>query len=449
MNRTTRVALAALLLAPVAVTAGPSAPAGAAPAPILSVTSGAPGTIVTVSSPDCVSDPGDDESFAVLQARLRVGVAPDVVLAGVGTGSEEPARIAIPDWVDAAAPASIDATCSILEGDGFTEIELDPVAFDVLPGVGAPQQVRTFSRTSLLAGQGFEVEAAGCSLPGADYAAVGLLRGDDLGDVEQESIAYGDAFVDGTGFEVGLVANDARVGYTVSASSEGPGDPLSIDEIVADEHASTVAPGTYVAVTYCSAPDGTNLFYEPQLVEITGSSPSGDLDLTIAEPARTATLAGSECSAGDVDAYLEAIDGQDLLDEEETFAELAEDPARRRPFAVIDDRRVERGAPRTPAAPGRTSRDLADDGYLDATVTPEGGAWEVADGIAFDLGIVLGFARCGDPFADGFEYDPQAAVVDLGPVPEPRPPATVPVPATPIAAPAPAAAIPGRPTYAG
>ena len=50
--------------------------------------------------------------------------------------------------------------------------------------------------------------------------------------------------------------------------------------------------------------------------------------------------------------------------------------------------------------------------YALKVVTPDGdGSWALADTVGFDVGVVRGYALCGDPLGDGFFYDPQIVAV--------------------------------------
>lgn len=452
MKRTVRVAMAALLLTPVAVTAITSTPAGAAPAPTLSTTSGGPGTAIEVTSPDCPTEVVDREPTTLLQARLYVGTAPGETLAGVGTSgfgenSDGVATIIVPDWIDPALPAAVEAICVTVDPETFdvveVEVELDPAPFDVLPGVGAPQQTRAYSRTSLLAGQAFEVSLAGCTLPDAVFAGVEVFRGDDRSARSAETVTSGDNEITNGATDIVVALTNAYTSYWMSSTGEGGGSE-AVEDFGGDESPTDIAAGPVTAFTYC-ANDSTLLFYEPQLLQVTGSAPTAALDLTVAPGSRTATLAGTDCTAGDVKVLLEAVDAEDLfgdLDDDEL-----DDTMRHGPFPRLgtgpDDDYTRRS---TPPARGRSARDLGDDGYLETTVTPVAGAWTTSDDVAHDRGLVSGYATCGDPLADGFLYDPQVAKVAIQ-APAPTTPPTVPTPAAP--APAPARAITGRPTYAG
>lgn len=67
------------------------------------------------------------------------------------------------------------------------------------------------------------------------------------------------------------------------------------------------------------------------------------------------------------------------------------------------------------------------------------------DNAGFSDGIVEGFVTCGDPFVDGFAYDPQIVRVQL----QTGGTAPLPLPDTPPGTPPPANAVPGNPTFTG
>src|SRR4051812_4157144 len=111
-SRTSIFLATVVLLAPVLAIAG-STPAGASTVDTsdltVSATSGAPGDRIEVSSASCVSD---DDNDRFLSVSLIVGTAPDEVLAGAGGASDgDAASVVVPDWVDPAQPAVIEAKC--------------------------------------------------------------------------------------------------------------------------------------------------------------------------------------------------------------------------------------------------------------------------------------------------------------------------------------------------
>ncbi len=453
MKRTARVALAALLIAPLGAIVTDVAPAAAAP-PTLSAAAGAPGTVVEVTIPDCVTDEGAGR-YAFVQALLISGTAPNEVVAGAGGGEEGTARIVVPDWLDPAEPAVIEASCFSFEVDTETETvtPADPVAFDVLAGPGAPTQTRTFSRTSVLVGQGFGVDGSGCDLPGAEVAGVDVFPGDDpSGRSFEYSVASGFGFTSGSSFSVSTLLAPGTASLELDIGPDG------VESISGTEEPSELVPGTYTAVAYCSDGNGLSLLYEPETVEVTGSAPVDQIDLTIPTGSRAATLAGGACTEGDVSLALETISLGDL---EEEFGSLdaamtsrADRLADRPAAGPFVARRSERDTarsipvgPRSLGAAGGATRALADDEYVEAVVTPGGdGAWSFTDTAGFDQGVVFGYAVCGDPLADGFLYDVQAADVDVAAaVPPTTTPGTTPV--APVASPA--TAVRGTPTYTG
>ena len=142
VRRTRSLLLVAGLLAPVVVLSGPTPAQAVDQDLVVSAASGAPGDAIEVSSASCV---GDDDVPRLLEVRLISGTAPDEVLVAIGSRFDGTAasRLTIPDWVDAAAPAVIEATCIELDfdldgGGGATEFAFDPVAFDVNPAPVRP-----------------------------------------------------------------------------------------------------------------------------------------------------------------------------------------------------------------------------------------------------------------------------------------------------------------------
>ncbi len=311
MHRSAAV-LAALALLGLGAVAPGIAPAGAAPPADVSATSGAPGTVVTVTEPTCTTDEAS-EDYRVLQVLLISGTTPGELLAGIGSGDGS-ASVVVPDWVDPDSPAVLEARCERYDPETFEPIvtSFDPVAFDVLPGPGSPTQTRTYSRTSLLAGQGLTVSHTGCTLPGATYGGLVAFEGTDLsGRAFERVVAVGEGGgLSGPDFTTGAAfTGDGFLGFSVGWDGEEPPDyELGVEEV----H-EPVPPGTYAAVSYCAADDGTVLIYEPQLVEVTGTAPVDQLDLTVAHGTRQVTLAGSECTAGPVTVTLEAMDVEEMF----------------------------------------------------------------------------------------------------------------------------------------
>jgi hypothetical protein len=440
------------LLAPIAI--GSSSAAAVEQDLVVSATSGAARSVIEVRSASCVDDL-DGSIVRVLLARLRSGTGADEVLAGSASAlGNEAARVVVPDWIDPADPAVLEAACfeldlSVDDEDGVIEgvpTDFDPVPFDVLDPVDPAVQTRSLSRTSLLAGQGFELQGTGCFLPGSlRVAGVDLVEGGDL------SGRSDGAFVVTGGDEIG--ADDFTVpallanGGTFAAWSRSGDQRPVIDELREDP--TNIPAGTYSAFPYCAAlsEDGvTYLMFPPEQVEVTGSAPVGDLDLTVADNGRDVELAGGSCTAGDVEGALSGIDIDD-----DPF-ELARTTANARTLGSP----LRPGLPR-PGAGGRPDESAlraigGDDEETSFATTPaDDGTWAYGDVAAFDLGIVQAFAFCGDPFGDGWLYDPQVAAVDVTPIIVDLPPETRPIPTTPTAptGPAPATPVPGSPAYAG
>ncbi len=457
MKQFLRGALVAALLVPAGVVVGDVAPAGAA-APTVSVTNGPPGTSIEVTSTEC-DEPFVGDDFTFLEARLITGTAPNEVLAGAGSGvAGLPATMIVPDWIDPADPAAIETACISVVYDAESgeetrdRVVLDPVVFDVEPGAGAPVQSRSFSRTSLLVGQALTVSGSGCTLPGAESGEIALFAGADLAGRTFEALAtFGEGEIQGTDFEYELYLSNGSTEITVSQFD----DETPVIEGVA-EVPTDLAPGTYTAVPLCAAYDtGVSLFFEPQLIEVTDSAPIGDVDLTVAAGSRNVTFAGGECADGPVEGALDAYSAQDIGLE---FARATE--SRATPDAV-GPLGFRRSADRSGTLAGPTvsqalrsdaeaGRALADVGSIEFSADPDAeGGWSVSDTAGFDEGLVEGFAVCGDPFADGFVYDPQITVVDAEPVTPPTTPPTTPATTTPPAASTPASAVRARPTYAG
>ncbi len=448
-----RGALVAALLVPVGVVAGDVAPAGAA-APTVSVTNGPPGTLVAVSSTDC-TEPEEGDGFAYFEARLISGTGADEVLAGAASSDlGDPATMVVPDWIDPADPAVIETACVTFTFDFETDDEtlervvLDPVPFDVEPGVGSPVQSRSFSRTSLLTGQGLRMSGSGCTLAQPGGAGVDLAAGTDrTGRTIDDLVSYGSGEVDGTGFVAELVLTDAGTGISVSQTND---DPPVIEEV--EEFPTDISPGSYTALPYCYDEEAeVTLLFEPQLIEVTGSAPIGDLDLTAAAGTSDVTFAGRGCTDGEVQGLLDSISAEELFDD---FARIDHADAvgpfgvRRsaaRPGALVGPSTGELLSGRS-----RSGRALAEDAYLEFTAAPSAdGSWSVSDTAGFADGIVEGYSLCGDPFADGFLYDPQIVIVAAEPVTPPTTPPTTPPPTSPPTPPAPATAVRARPTYAG
>ncbi len=459
MRRRTRLVLLAAAMGLIVPTAVDS-PASAVDQDLtLSATSGAAGAEVTASSASCDVG-GNDDGFGFLSVRLISGTGADAVLAGIAIGVEDiAATFVIPDWIDPTDDAVVEAACLTFdftaEEPTVTEFAYDPIAFDVEGSGATPLQARTYSRTSLLAGQAFQVDGSGCFLEDADAAFVEVAAGDDL------SFRSLTDFVAGSGsdaaggtFSVPVAMSNGGLGIGISQTGD---DRPVVDTI--DEEPTDIPAGTYSSISYCSNDEGVSLVFEPQLIEVTGDAPFGDIDLTVPAESRTATLAGGSCTTGDVNLELSATDIDDVFDDE-PFDETDEEVLTLRGGAVRSQSPAAVSALRGPAGSGSVTRAndawartrgavgdraLADDEYVEATATPsDDGAWTFSDDVGFDNGVVEGYAWCGDPLAEGFLYDPQAAAVSVTEV-VPTVPALVPptVPAPP------ANAVPGTPTYAG
>lgn len=450
-RRTRSLLLAAGLLAPVVVLAAPQSAQAIDQDLVVSATNGPPGTQVAVSSASCTSDQAEDvERFLIV--RLISGVAPDEVLAAsAGAEDGDAAVLVVPDWVDPDQPAAIEASCFEYDYGTDTESEApyDVVAFDVEPGVGAPTQVWSPSRTSLLAGQGFGVTGSGCTVAGAEYVGVDIVAGDDLsGRSWDEVVGYGWADLEGADFEGEAYLSNGEVGWYASQVDDGP---VVVEDLV--ELPTDIPPGTYTVIVYCGAED-EYLLYEPKLIEVTGDAPFADLDLTSPEGTRQVDLVGGSCTAGDVFGYLSAMDlessfsGFDAADTEARAASVGAGVERPDWEARARGRRSGASARIVDRATRTVSqRALGDADIVEFEVLAVAdGSWAVTDEVTMDRAIVDGQAACGDPLADGFLYDPQIVEVEAAVAP---PTTTTTTTAPPPAAPAPANAVPGRPSYAG
>lgn len=419
----------------------------------VSTAAGPAGTEIELTSASCTDTDPEDDTFVVLTGSLLSGTAPNEVWAGVASSDgTSPAVLVVPDWVDPNDPAVIEASClEVTFGpDGFTEVPtaFDPVAFDVEASMDAPVQQRTFSRTSLLAGQAFTVDAQGCFLD-ANFAGVEVAQGDDLsGRTLQNWVANGGADVTSSDFSVDTYLSNAFFSYSVGGGSDGT---ATVGDL--EEQPNDIPAGTYTAVTYCATDQGTLLFFEPQLIEVTGSAPTSAIDLVTTPESRSAELAGESCTAGPVEVELYATDAADIfeIEPQPTF-----DPADRSAGAIRRDgsllagasgapqgsgAAVHRSAP--PATRAAATRAFDSDGFSGGEVAPAAdGTWSFADEVTFDVGVVEGYASCGDPFADGFVYDPQVAPISVT-AQETTTTTTSTVPSPP------ATAVPGTPTYAG
>ncbi|MCU1357457.1 MAG: hypothetical protein JWM89_2875 [Acidimicrobiales bacterium] len=445
------------LMAPVAVLSGPASAAGpeAQGSTIsqdlqLSATSGVPGDVITVSSASCAGAGNVDQYLSV---HLVTGTAPDEELAAAGSsdGGAAGAELVVPDWADPAQPAVVEATCFTFGEQSDLSESYDPAPFDILPGAGAPAQLRTFSRTSLLAGQGFQVDVSGCNLAGADTVIVEVFATDDLTGRSLDAafideIGFGIAALDGTGATVDVPLTNANFGISVNETAQSD---LTIDGV--DEQPLDIPAGTYLTVAYCAGETSSqSLFYEPQLVDITGAAPTGSIDLTVAPNSRTVDVAGADCPGGPVAVELDAISSADLFGPTPGFLRghgTHSTPFRRaRPATTLSSTmRLASDATAVRSGSARSTR-AGQVVELNPTVDADG-AWAATHTANFDDGVAAAFAVCGDPNAAGFYYDPQVArILVAPPVPTTTTTATPPAPVTP---PPPAAALPGNPTFAG
>jgi hypothetical protein len=447
--RRTRLALiagVAGLLIPVAATTSASAVDQDLQ---VSTVAGPARTEVTVTSPSCPTGDLDSDTVGFLQARLISGTAPNEVLAGfanefLGTT----ATIVVPDWIDPDQPAVIEAQCTLLTlvGDEVIDetFDYDPVAFDVEASAEPAVQQRTFSRTSLLAGQAFEVAGSGCFLDGADTAMVEVLAGSDLSARSlSDTITGGDSDVDGGEFAAPVAMVNSMIDITVDGDGNSP-DDVQFTEVPTD-----IPAGDYTTLTYCSNDTGS-LMFEPETITVTGTAPITDTDLTVPADSRTATYQGGSCTAGDVHVDLEAWDLADLADQgpdplSARLAHVGSAPLTAAGYASALEAPTRTGPSPFGQQKGHGPRGLADDEYLETDVTPVDGNWTVSDSVAFDQGFVEGYAVCGDPLADGFIYDPQVAAVSV----TEAPPTSTTTTTTTAPASKPATAVAGTPKYAG
>ncbi|MGN6693277.1 MAG: hypothetical protein ACTHN0_03795 [Aquihabitans sp.] len=440
IRRRHAILLALGLLAPLALV---DAPAGAALEQDLtaSVTAGPPGTTITLTSATCVPEGSDGE--AGLNVSLFVGTAPNQQIAANGYSSEGSATLTIPDWVDPDQPAEIQGSCyQYNDQGGEDDIEYEPIAFDIEPGSGTPVQVRTYSRTELLAGQALNITGSCGPAMGDSFVASIIQSGNDQTGEEFGGFA-GSGFTrtdaDGS-FDLNVAATNAEVWLEASSTNGGP------VEVDVHEEPMDVPAGDYTAFVYCSDDSESIQFLQPETITITGSAPTDGSDLSALASSRDVTYAGT-CAAGDVSGSFQAISNDDLMDE---FDAPADAPRR---TGVLADAPTElsrsvaghplaNGAVR---ANGRALRGLSDEGVAEFTTSPAAdGSWQVTDSVGFDGGVVLAQAVCGDPLGDGYVYDPRG--IETTP---PAPPATVPT-TVPVTVPAPPAnAVAGTPTYAG
>lgn len=420
---------------------------------VASATSGEAGDVITFSSASCVDDP-DAGIYRSVLVRLISGTAPDEVLAGAGAGYDgTDATIVIPDWIDPSAPAVVEAGCAELDVSGPDEVQtvadFNPIPFDVLPSVDPAVQTRTFSRTSLLAGQAFAVQGTGCTLAKATYAGTDVSVGGDLtGRTLEDFVASGWGELDGQDFDVPVGMTNSSYYFGVLVPEGGAPE---IDELV--EIPTDIAPGTYTAIAYCGDDEGNILVYEPQLIEVTGAAPFGDIDLTVAAGSRTATLAGGSCTAGLVSYEVLATSLADFVGSapfsldrpaDGEAAALAIRGRRALPAAAGVHARTGSAAARFADAQAGRPRIWATGVGGEGELTPDAaGDWSRSEDVDFDDGIVEGYAWCGDPLADGFLYDPQVAGVDAA-VETTTTTTTTTTPPSP-----PANAVPGDANFAG
>ncbi|MGN6693278.1 MAG: hypothetical protein ACTHN0_03800 [Aquihabitans sp.] len=441
IRRRNAILLALGLLAPLALV---DSPAGAALDQdlVASTTSGPPGTSIVLSSASCTASGGGE---AYLEASLYIGTAPAEQIAAYGTGFEGSVTLTIPDWVDTSQPATIEAACDVWSEDGNDDdsIQYDPIAFTLEAGSGTPVQVRSYSRTELLAGQAILVTGS-CGPALADSQVYGLVGSgtDQAGRAFDVIAGEGYTETDGDGnFELPLYLSNAYVGFRIED------DGSSITDIKAAEEPMNIPAGDYTSFVYCSTDsdsESSSQFLEPQLLDITGSAPTGDIDLTNAAGTRNVTLAGTS-TAGDVNGSFQGISTDELLGGFSPDADPSARLVRSNRFAAA---RTKTGAGKGLRAvlqnPGGSNRVVDDGDYVEFNATTGAdGAWQATDAAGFDKGIIIAMATAGDPFADGYVYDPQG--VDIAVI-EPTTTTTVTVPVT---TPAPANAVPGTPTYAG
>ena len=241
-----------------------------------------------------------------------------------------------------------------------------------------------------------------------------------------------------------FAANDSA-GVSVASSDDGP---AVIEEV--EETPTDLAEGTYTVIPTCLADDDTVLLYEPQVVEVQGTSPTGDVDLTVPAGSREATMAGGTCDQDEVPVQLQFESAASLVggfDQVQATAEVAL-AAPEQAGAAAAARRAPRSAGARARVVERSARLAAKAsggaGGMELTAVPDAdGAWSAEGAATFDEGVVFGIASCGDPFADGFAYDVQVAKVHV------EAPTTTTQPTTTTTAPPPANAVSGTPSYAG
>lgn len=468
VSKLRRAVVVAALCAPLVVLAGPTGPASAAAPLTVSVANGPPGTKISVSAPDCVT--ADGVNFLVVALVSADGSSQRLASTGGQADPARPAVLVVPDWLDPAVPARIQAQC--FRDDTDDVVDYEPVAFDVEPGTGPGVQTATFSRTTLAAGQALLVSSDGCTVAGEAFAAVDVFAGNDLtGRPELDLVGSGGDIatsgfgeVQGSSFDADVYMTSANEGFSFDL---GP-NPTITD---VDEGPNTIGPGIYTAYPYCTASDtSTSLYFPPQIITVTGSTPTDAIDLVASPTSDSVTVAGSGCTGGPVGVSLSATSIDDLtsdlsgstgIDGFSTESGVSADSGSDQGDEASADRSsaaaglgVSRRATRitgfngradvrrTSASPHRAGRSLASDGAVDTSVTPDaGGAWTYTDSAGFTDGIVEGFVTCGDPFADGLAYDPQIVRVKVGTAGGGAPI----LPGTPP----PGNAIPGNPAFTG
>ncbi|MEZ5137212.1 MAG: hypothetical protein R2711_00020 [Acidimicrobiales bacterium] len=321
-------------------------------------------------------------------------------------------------------------------------VAFDPVDVDVLDPTEPAVQSFVASRTSLAVGQGFQGDLAGCFLPGDLAAAVEVLSGTDLSGATGTSRLVGGAELEGESISLPVLLNDS--GTSIAWSSSDGQRPV-IDAV--EEHPTTLEPGPHVAFPYCLALDGEGagisyLFFPPVALEVTGTSPMADVDLTVEPGTRDVTLAGT-CALDEVSGTFSGLD----IEHDPFPLGAMRSGASDRAAATSVLRPQPTGRGDGPARRTITGDELATTPF--AATTDPTGAWQATDVAAFDLGAVRALAACGDPFADGHTYDAQIAVVDVPPPPSTTTTTTVTTTTAPPPVPPPADRVVGQPTYAG
>lgn len=450
LRRTGSILFATGLMAPALVLAGHSAAGAVDQDLVLSATSGAPGTVVSASSASCGSDP-DGEIERYLRIQLISGTAPNERLAGIGTGLfGDPAVITVPDWVDDAEPAIIEAECLSYSwyDDDVTAEAYDPVPFDIDPGVGPATQTRTVSRTRLRAGQALSVSAVGCT--GGEYGGVAVFPGDDLsGRTFDQPVTEGNAEIQDGAFEAEAYFNNAGTSWSASSTDDGPSIIEELTEIP-----NGMAPGPYALVPFCGGDGGISLVYEPISVDVTGTAPTDDLDLTSPKGSRAVSFAGRSCtatvSAGLFPIELDSTYGGSSGGGSGGRTRLGDAPGARLRSPFTRSAQPWRDPASRRSASMSMARLLDDDDLSFRDVTPDAdGVWTTDDAVSFDHGLVYGFAMCGDALGDGFVYDPQIVEVQAAIEPPATTTTTVTTTTTLPVTPPPAIAVPGIPNYAG